>query len=174
MKNNKVEELEKEKKLDQEEIIEFEYYDRINKQKVIIKDKRKIKVALLEMEEYERKQRSDILENECPYDPKTDDRIDESQDPESIIIEREEFEELLEDVLQEMADKIHQNQEERKKIIKFFSEHIFEFTEKQMILIFLRYYLDFSVSTIIDFLHISKQTFSKHIERIEKKFKKLV
>ena len=77
--NKKLTPLEKEKLLDQEEIIEFYYHDKESKTKILVKDKRKIKVALMEMEEYERKQHDDIIRNECPYNPKTDDRIDEDE-----------------------------------------------------------------------------------------------
>ena len=42
--NKKLTPLEKEKLLDQEEIIEFYYHDKESKTKILIKDKRKIKV----------------------------------------------------------------------------------------------------------------------------------
>ena len=64
-----------EKAKDQEEIIDFYYEDKESRTKVLIHDKRKIRVALLEMEEYERKQKSNIKEFECQYNPKTDDLI---------------------------------------------------------------------------------------------------
>ena len=63
-KKDKLTKLEKliieEKAKDQEEIIDFYYEDKESRTKVLIHDKRKIRVALLEIEEYERKQKSDI------------------------------------------------------------------------------------------------------------------
>ena len=51
----KLTELEKEKLLDQEEMIDFYYHDKESKTKILIHDKRKIKVALMELDEEERK-----------------------------------------------------------------------------------------------------------------------
>ena len=113
--NKKLTPLEKEKLLDQEEIIEFYYHDKESKTKILIKDKRKIKVALMEMEEYERKQRSDIMEFECPYNAKTDDPVSED-DYDEIEYEQTEFEKNLEDALQEMTEKLFQKRENKKNI----------------------------------------------------------
>lgn len=172
-KNKKMSVLEKEKLLDQEEIIEFNYYDKINRKNVVIKDKRKIKVALMELDEQERKQRKEIFEKECPYNPKTDDCTYNNQNPEDTFLSNSEVEELLEDVLQEMADKMIEKQEGNKKLLKFFSDNIFEFTQKQLIIVFLKYYLDFNNVQISQYMNIKKQTLTRHIERIESKFKKL-
>ena len=165
--NKKLSALEQEKLLDQEEIIEFYYHDKESKTKILIKDKRKIKVALMEMEEYERKQRSDIMEFECPYNAKTDDPVVEDE------YEETKFEQNLEDALQEMANKISEFYANSEKISKYFKKHISEFTEKQLLLVFIRYYLDFSITEIAQILGSSKSTISAHIDRIEAKFKKI-
>ena len=73
----KLTELEKEKLLNQEEIIDFYYHDKESKTKILVHDKRKIKVALMELDEEERKRRNEILENECPYNQRTDDPMDD-------------------------------------------------------------------------------------------------
>ena len=115
--NKKLTPLEKEKLLDQEEIIEFYYHDKESKTKILIKDKRKIKVALMEMEEYERKQRSDIMEFECPYNAKTDDPVAEDE----YEFEQTDFERNLESALQEVVDKIANDKENSQKIKRHFT-----------------------------------------------------
>ena len=170
--NKKLTPLEKEKLLDQEEIIEFYYHDKESKTKILIKDKRKIKVALMEMEEYERKQRSDIMEFECPYNAKTDDPVSED-DYDEIEYKQTEFEKNLEDALQEMVDKMANDKENSQKIKKIISESLDELTQKQLITIFLYYYLDLSETQIADYLGVSRQRIYSQIDRISKKlFKK--
>lgn len=44
MRRKKLTPLEQEKLLDQDEIIDFEYFDKLHNRKVVIHDKRKIKV----------------------------------------------------------------------------------------------------------------------------------
>ena len=170
--NKKLTPLEKEKLLDQEEIIEFYYHDKESKTKILIKDKRKIKVALMEMEEYERKQRSDIMEFECPYNAKTDDPVSED-DYDEIEYEQTEFEKNLEDVLQEMVDKIANDKENSQKIKKIILESLDDLTQKQLITIFLYYYMELSETQIADYLGVSRQRIYSQIDRISKKlFKK--
>jgi len=170
--NKKLTPLEKEKLLDQEEIIEFYYHDKESKTKILIKDKRKIKVALMEMDEYERKQRNDIMEFECPYNAKTDDPVAEDNYDE-IEYEQTEFEQNLEDALQEMVNKMSEIQDSKKKILKFFENNILEFTERQLIIIFLKYYLDFPNIKIADVLNLDRSSITKHLERIDKKFNQI-
>jgi len=167
--NKKLSALEQEKLLDQEEIIEFYYHDKESKTKILIKDKRKIKVALMEMEEYERKQRNDIMEFECPYNAKTDDPATEDE----YEYEQTEFEKNLEDALQEMVNKMSEIQDSKKKILNFFENNVFEFTERQLIIIFLKYYLDFTNIKIADFLNLDRSSITKHLERIDKKFNQI-
>lgn len=172
MRKKKLSALEKEKLLNQEEIIEFYYIDKESHTKILVKDKRKIKVALMEMDEYERKLRSDIMENECPYNSKTDDPIEENV-YEEIESDPSDFEKNLEDALQEMVNKMSEINESKKKISKFFADNIEEFTEKQIILIFLRYYLDFSNAKIAELLGADRSAITRHFERIEAKFKRI-
>ncbi|MCM1556937.1 MAG: hypothetical protein NC087_05325 [Anaeroplasma bactoclasticum] len=168
MKSNQ-KEIEREKLLDQEELIDFYYIDKESHTKILVHDKRKIKVALLEMDEYERKLKNDIMENECPYNQRTDDPIDETQDFE---YQASQFELDLEDALQEMANKISSIYDKSKNISKYFQKHIQDFTEKQLLIIFIRYYLNFSITEISQILGTAKSTISAHIDRIEAKFKK--
>ena len=170
--NKKLTALEKEKLLDQEEIIEFYYHDKESKTKILIKDKRKIKVALMEMEEYERKQRSDIMEFECPYNAKTDDPVAED-DYDEIEYKQTEFEKNLEDALQEMVDKMANDKENSKKIKKIILDSLEDLTQKQLITIFLYYYMELSETQIADYLGVSRQRIYSQIDRISKKlFKK--
>lgn len=170
--NKKLTALEKEKLLDQEEIIEFYYHDKESKTKILIKDKRKIKVALMEMEEYERKQRSDIMEFECPYNAKTDDPVAED-DYDEIEYKQTEFEKNLEDALQEMVDKMANDKENSKKIKKIILDSLEDLTQKQLITIFLYYYMELSETQIADYLKVSRQRIYSQIDRISKKlFKK--
>jgi len=170
--NKKLTPLEKEKLLDQEEIIEFYYHDKESKTKILIKDKRKIKVALMEMEEYERKQRSDIMEFECPYNAKTDDPVAED-DYDEIEYKQTEFEKNLEDALQEMVDKMANDKENSKKIKKIILDSLEDLTQKQLITIFLYYYMELSETQIADYLGVSRQRIYSQIDRISKKlFKK--
>ena len=170
--NKKLTALEKEKLLDQEEIIEFYYHDKESKTKILIKDKRKIKVALMEMEEHERKQRNDIMEFECPYNAKTDDPVAED-DYDEIEYEQTEFEKNLEDALQEMVDKMANDKENSKKIKKIILDSLEDLTQKQLITIFLYYYMELSETQIADYLGVSRQRIYSQIDRISKKlFKK--
>ena len=170
--NKKLTALEKEKLLDQEEIIEFYYHDKESKTKILIKDKRKIKVALMEMEEHERKQRNDIMEFECPYNAKTDDPVAED-DYDEIESEQTEFEKNLEDALQEMVDKMANDKENSKKIKKIILDSLEDLTQKQLITIFLYYYMELSETQIADYLGVSRQRIYSQIDRISKKlFKK--
>ena len=167
--NKKLTPLEKEKLLDQEEIIEFYYHDKESKTKILVKDKRKIKVALMEMEEYERKQHNDIIRNECPYNPKTDDRIDEDE----YEYEETRFERDLESALQEMVDKMANDKENSQKIKKIILDCLDDLTQKQLITIFLYYYMELSEAQIATYLGVSRQRIHSQIDRISKKlFKK--
>lgn len=173
MSKKKLTALEKEKLLDQEEIIEFYYIDKESHTKILVKDKRKIKVALMEMDEYERKQRSDIMEFECPYNEKTDDPIEENA-YEEIESEPSDFEKNLEDALQEMVDKIANDKENSQKIKKIILESLDDLTQKQLITIFLYYYMELSESQIATYLGVSRQRIYSQIDRISKKlFKKI-
>lgn len=149
--------------LDPEEIIEFEYYDRINKKKVIIKDKRKIKTALDELDKHDRKQESLIRElTERSFDEEMHGFTEENF---------EQFEQDLESVFQEVVDKIAKKEEDSKKIKKFLKEHIASLSEKQLNVLFLYYFLDFSVSEIGTILKTSKQRISQLIKKINRKLR---
>lgn len=147
--------------LDPEEIIEFEYYDRINKKKVVIKDKRKIKTALDEMETYERKQRDVITKNECQFNEETDEFY--------ISPEMQQFELDLESAFQEVVDQISQKEQNSQKIKNYLKEHITSLTEKQLIVLFLHYYLDFTLLEISQILNTTKQRISQLHKKIKKK-----
>lgn len=165
-KKKKLTELEKEKELDPEEIIEFEYYDRINKKKVIIKDKRKIKVALLEMNAYERNQREEINRNECSYNPNTDDLRNVNEFDEKMF-NQEEVEEVLEDLLQEVLSKTWQKTEDEKKIKSFLVTNVFKLSKNQAIALFMCYFLDFDKGKIAEFLKVSTQRAGQILVRAE-------
>ena len=161
--------IEQEKLLDQEEIIDFYYIDKESHTKILVHDKRKVKVALMEMEEYERKQKNDIASFECPYNPKTDDIIDKQNDIEDFEYEQTEFERDLESALQEVVDKITQDKENSEKIKKIIINVLNELTHKQLITIFLYYYLNFTEQEIGDYLHVTRQRIHTQINRINKK-----
>lgn len=175
-KKNKLTKLEKiimeEKSKDQEKLIDFYYEDKESKTKILVHEKRKIKVALLEMEEYERKQKSDITEFECPYNPKTDDPIDEQNDIENFEYEQSSFEQNLEDALQELSEKMFQMRENKKNISNFFREFISKFSQKQKIIVFYYYFLDFTVSEIAEKFNVKAQTIDVQIRRIDEKLSK--
>lgn len=171
MGRKKITPLEREKQLDQEEFIDFEYYDSIHHKKVIVHDKRKIKVALMEMDEYEKKLKDDISRNECPYNQKTDDPIDESQDIE-LDYEPTEFEINLEEALQEACNKIYEMTENTKKISKIFKEHFSDFTFGEIFIVFLYYYLNFSKSDVAKIFGLNRSTIGRYIAKIEAKIKK--
>lgn len=168
MGRKKLTPLEKEKRLNQEEIIDFYYIDKESHTKVLVHDKRKIKVALMEMDEYERILKNDIMENECPYNQRTDDPIDENQDLD-FEYEPSKFELDLEDALQEMVDKIAESKENFKKIQKIISENLNLLTHKQLITIYLYYYLELSEQEIGDYFGVSRQRIHAQIDRISKK-----
>lgn len=177
MKNkDKLTKLEKliieEKAKDQDEIIDFYYEDKESKTKKLIHDKRKIRVALLEIEEYERKQKSDIKEFECRYNPKTDDPIDEQNEIENFEYESSSFEQNLEDALQEMTEKLFQNRENQKNISKFFRTYLSKFSKNQQIIVFYYYFLGFTASEIAEVLNVKPQTIDVYIKRIDKKLAK--
>lgn len=153
-------ELEKEKELDPEEIIEFEYYDRINKKKVIIKDKRKIKTALDEMDKYEKKQKDLIQKYECPL---------RKEDEDNFVYEQNQFEEDLESAFQEVVDQISQKEQNSQKNKNYLKKHIASLTEKQIIVLFLHNYLDFNFLEISQILNTTKQRISQLHKRIKKK-----
>lgn len=155
--------------IDPEEIIEFKYYDKINNKTVAIKDKRKIKTALDEMDEKERKQQSLIREFEaCMFN----ENIHDSST--TISEDRDSFESDLESALQEVVDKITKKENISKKIKTFLKKHILTLTEKQLNVLFLYYFLDFTASEIAVILGISRQRISFLLKRITKKLKKKV
>lgn len=168
MKSNQ-KEIEKEKLLDQEEKIDFYYIDKESNTKILVHDKRKIKVALMEMDDCERKLKSEILRNECPYNQKTDDPVDETQD---IEYKASQFELDLEDALQEACNKIYEMRETSKKISKIFKEHFEEFSPDEIFTIFLYYYLDFSQSRIAEIFKVNRSSICREIKKIEEKLKK--
>lgn len=170
MKNKKLTPLEKEKLLDQEEVIAFYYIDKESHTKTLVHDKRKIKVALMEMDEYERKLKSDILENECPYNQRTDDPITED-DYAEIEYEQTEFEKNLEDALQEACNKIYEMRENSKKIQKIFKDHFDEFSPDEIFTIFLYYYLGFSQTRIAEIFNVNRSSICREIKKIEEKLK---
>lgn len=122
----------------------------------------------MEMDEYERILKNDIMENECPYNQRTDDPIDENQDLD-FEYEPSKFELDLEDALQEMVDKIAESKENFKKIQKIISENLNLLTHKQLITIYLYYYLELSEQEIGDYFGVSRQRIHAQIDRISKK-----
>lgn len=166
-------ELEEEKKLDQEEIIKFVYKDEINHRKIVIQDKRKIKVALMDFELQELIQEDNKQREECRYNPKTDDPIDEEQDLEKMF-NRNEVEELLEDVLQQTLVKTWQKSEDRKKILEFLQKNIFKLSKNQAIALFMGFYLDFEISQIAKFLNVSYERTRQIYNRMKEKLQKYV
>ena len=175
-KKSKIEKLRdlilEEKSKNQEEIIDFYYEDKDSKIKVLVHDKRKIKVALLEMEEHEWMQKSNIKEFECQYNPKTDDPIDEQNGIEDFEYEPSSFEQNLEDALQEMTEKLFQNRENQKNISIFFRTYLSKFSKNQQIIVFYYYFLGFGVSEIAEILNVKPQTIDVYIKRIDKKLAK--
>lgn len=169
MKNQKLSPLEKERLLDQEEIIDFYYIDKESHTKILVHDKRKIKVALMEMDEYERKLKDDITRNECRYNQRTDDPIDETQDFE---YQASQFELDLEDALQEACNKISEIHESSKKISKIFKKHFDEFSPDEIFTVFLYYYLDFSQAKIAEIFNVNRSSICREIKKIEEKLKK--
>lgn len=165
-KKKKLTELEKEKALGQEEIIEFNYYDRINKKNVVIKDKRKIKVALMELNEQERNQREEINKNECSYNPNTDDLINVNEFEEEMF-NQQQIEEVLEDILQEVLSKTWRKTEDEKKIKSFLVTNFFKLSKNQAIALFMSYFLDFDKGKIAEFLNISTQRAGQILVRTE-------
>lgn len=166
-------ELEEEKELDQEEIIKFDYKDEINHRKIVIQDKRKIKVALMDFELQELVQEDNKQREECRYNPKTDDPIDEEQDLEKMF-NRNEVEELLEDVLQQTLVKTWQKSEDRKKILEFLQKNIFKLSKNQAIALFMGFYLDFEIPQIAKFLNVSYERTRQIYNRMKEKLQKYV
>lgn len=166
-------ELEEEKELDQEEIIKFDYKDEINHRKIVIQDKRKIKVALMDFELQELIQEDNKQREECRYNPKTDDPIDEEQDLEKMF-NRNEVEELLEDVLQQTLVKTWQKSEDRKKILEFLQKNIFKLSKNQAIALFMGFYLDFEIPQIAKFLNVSYERTRQIYNRMKEKLQKYV
>lgn len=152
-----------EEKKDPEEIIEFNYFNRINNEMITIKDKRKIKDALDEMDKQERKQYQLISEHECAYHQNTDD---------ILIEETTQFEQDLESAFQEVIDKMDKTKRNSEKVKSFLKEHIASLSEKQLNVIFLYYYLDFTVSEISKIMCVSKQRISQLIKKINIKLRK--
>ncbi len=185
----KIKDIEKELKeeliKDQEEIIEFDYRDKINNQTVVIKDKRKIKVLLMQLDLEERKQRDEIQREECSYNAKTDDvyAID-NKTPEQIMEEKElEDEEIklskesqvyqkMNEEIKKLVDKNVKNEESRKKVKEIFIRAINSLTEKQLNIAFMVYYLDLSQSEISRFFNVSRQLIHKQIKEIEQILRK--
>lgn len=168
MKNQKLTPLEKERLLDQEEMIDFYYIDKESHTKILVHDKRKIKVALMEMDEYERKLKSDIREFECPYNQRTDDPADDTEEYE---YQESQFELDLEDALQEACNKISEIHESSKKISKIFKEHINEFSPDEIITLFFYYYLDFSQTKIAEIFNVNRSSICREIKKIEEKLR---
>lgn len=166
-------ELEEEKELDKEEIIKFDYKDEINHRKIVIQDKRKIKVALMDFELQELIQEDNKQREECRYNPKTDDPIDEEQDLEKMF-NRNEVEELLEDVLQQTLVKTWQKSEDRKKILEFLQKNIFKLSKNQAIALFMGFYLDFEIPQIAKFLNVSYERTRQIYNRMKEKLQKYV
>lgn len=162
-KNKKVSDLEKERLLDPEEIIEFNYYDRINKKNIVIRDKRRVKIALDEMDEYEKKQKDSILKNECSFNENTDEVY--------LSVEMQKFEHDLESSFQEVVDKINKQQQISEKIKKFLKNNITSLSEKQTYVLFLHYFLDFTNSEIAEISNTSKQRISQIIKKVNQKLK---
>lgn len=71
----------------------------------------------MEMDEFDKKQKDEIARNECPYNNRTDDPVDEQDF--DLDYEPSEFELNLEDALQEACNKIYEMREKSQIISKF-------------------------------------------------------
>lgn len=151
------------KELDPEEIIEFEYFDNITNKWITVKDKRKVKMVIDEMDKYEKKQNDLIQKYECPI---------REEDEEDFIYEPTKLELDLESAFQEMVDKISEKEKNSQKILETIKNHIASLSEKQLNVLFLHYFLDFSVTEISKRLNVSKQRISFLIKRIKQKLRK--
>ncbi|MEG1752250.1 MAG: hypothetical protein RR247_04305 [Clostridia bacterium] len=151
--------------------IEINYYDAINKQNIKILVNAETKSFMDENNKYLHDQNCEIKRNECPYNSKTDDPIIGFEDEFENIFENS-LEKDLEEVLQETIDQIYQNKEKTEKLKKYFSEHILMFTEKELIVVFLLYYLDFRPKAIAKYLKISKQRMHSLIKQMKEKLAK--
>ena len=149
--------------LQKSDLVEIEYKDSITNEVVKVKVTPEVKKFLKENDTYLRKQRREILKNECPYKPEIDD----------LLVEEEQHEEgNLEEEYLKTIDQIYENKEKIEKIQKFFKKHIFEFSQNEVIILFLSYYLGFSRTEIKKYFGLTKQRIHSLITQIEQKLKK--
>jgi len=149
--------------LQKSDLVEIEYKDSITNEVVKVKVTPEVKKFLKENDTYLRKQRREISKNECPYKPEIDDLlVEENTHPESSFEE-----EYL-----KVVDKINQNKEDFEKIQKYFKKNIYKFTQNEVIVLFLSYYLGFSRTEIKKYFGLTKQRIYSLITQIEQKLKK--
>jgi len=149
--------------LQKSDLVEIEYKDAITNEVIKVKVTPEVKKFLKENDTYLRKQRREILKNECPYKPEIDD----------LLVEEEQHEEgNLEEEYLKTIDQIYENKEKIEKIQKFFKKHIFEFSQNEVIILFLSYYLGFSRTEIKKYFGLTKQRIHSLITQIEQKLKK--
>ena len=146
------------------ELIEFEYYDRIHKRTVLVKTSRKIKEALDEMDKAEQKQRNTILRNEISADifdldiPVDLDYFEKANESESI---------------NNVVDNILTNSNKLESFKKTFAKHIHKFTNLQLNVLFLYYFIGLSEKEIANHFNVSRQRIHSLLGRIIKKIKEL-
>jgi len=149
--------------LQKSNLVEIKYKDSITNETIKVKVTPEVKKFLKENDAYLKKQRNEILKNECPYKPELDD----------LLVEEDKHEEgNLEEEYQKTIDQIYKNKENFEKIQKFFKKHIFEFSQNEVIILFLSYYLGFSRPEIKKYFGLTKQRIHSLITQIEQKLKR--
>ena len=151
------------KNLQKSNLVEIEYKDSITNETIKVKVTPEVKKFLKENDAYLRKQRNEILKNECPYKPELDNLLVEENRHEEVILEEE---------YSKVVDKINQNKEDFEKIQKYFKKNIYKFTQNEVIVLFLSYYLGFSRTEIKKYFGLTKQRIYSLITQIEQKLKK--
>ena len=150
--------------LQKSDLVEIEYKDSITNEVIKVKVTPEVKKFLKENDTYLRKQRREILKNECPYKPEIDD----------LLVEEEQHEEgNLEEEYKKVIYKIDQNKEDFEKIQKYFKKNIYKFTQNEVIVLFLVYYLGFSRQEIMKYFGATRQSVYQFIHKINQKLKKL-
>lgn len=146
------------------ELIEFEYYDRIHKRTVIVKTSRKVKEALDEMDKAEQKQRNTILRNEISADIFDLD----------IPVDLDYFEKDNEsELINKVVDNILTNSNKLESFKKTFAKHIHKFTNLQLNVLFLYYFIGLSEKEIANHFNVTRQRIHSLLGRIIKKIKEL-
>ncbi len=146
------------------EEIEFEYYDKIYKQTILVKTSKKVKEALDTMDKAEQKQKNTILRNEISADIFDID----------IPVELEYFENDNEsEQIDRVVDNILVNSNKLETFKKSFAQHIHKFTNLQLNVLFLYYFIGLSEKEIADHFNVTRQRIHSLLGRIVKKIKAL-